>query len=164
MEKEQCRIGVVTVSDRAYSGVREDASGPAIRRTLEKMGYQVAFSALVPDDKELLRAMLLECADERELDLVLTTGGTGLAPRDVTPEVTLSIGEKQVPGIPEAIRAYSMHKTCHAMLSRGVAVIRGRTLIVNFAGSPNACVESLDAIGEALMHALGILCGEKLDG
>ncbi len=163
MEKGDFRIGVITVSDRSFRGEREDRSGPAIRQKLGQMGYRVEFSRVVPDEAPRLRSVLLECCDQLHLDLVLTTGGTGLAPRDITPETTLSVADRMVPGIAEAIRAYSMAKTCHAMLSRGVAVLRDRTLLINFAGSPDACVDSLNAITEALPHALGIVRGEKLD-
>ena len=157
------KIAVITVSDRAYSGERADLSGPAICQYLEKRGYSVSYTHVIDDDAEKLKKELLEASDEKGMDLVLTTGGTGLAPRDITPETTLSIADKLVPGIAEAIRAESLKITKHAMLSRGVAAIRKRTLIINLPGSPKACNESLDVIIDALPHAIGIMRGEKLD-
>jgi len=154
---------VITLSDRAYSGERKDASGPAICEYLSARGWKIEYAHVIDDDEKKLRAELLEAADERGVDLVITTGGTGLAPRDITPETTLSVANRPVPGIAEAIRAESMKITKHVMLSRGVAVIRKRTLIINLPGSPKACIESLDVIIEALPHAIGIMRGEKLD-
>lgn len=163
MELGDFRISVITVSDRAASGERPDESGPAIRGFLNDRGYNVENAVVIPDDADKLRILLLEHSDNLCADLIITTGGTGLASRDITPETTLAVGDKEVPGIAEAIRAYSLTKTKHAMLSRGVAVVRGRTLIVNLPGSPKACVESLEAIVDALPHALGMLRGYKLD-
>lgn len=163
MENKDFRIAVITVSDRAASGERPDESGPAIRSFLEGHGFSVAENEVIPDDASGLRALLVEFSDVAHMDLVLTSGGTGLSSRDITPETTLSVSDKTVPGIAEAIRAYSLTKTKHAMLSRGVAVVRGRTLIINFPGNPRAGIESLEAIIEALPHALGMLRGEKLD-
>lgn len=163
MKKEDLRIAIITLSDRAYSREREDLSGPAIQEYLVRDGYRISSYTVIPDDGQKLESLLVDLSDTEHMDLILTTGGTGLSPRDVTPETTLNVATKQVPGIAEAIRAYSLTKTKHAMLSRGVAVLRNRTLIINFAGSPKACVESLDAIIEALPHALGTIRGEKLD-
>ncbi len=163
MERKDARILVITVSDRAFRGEREDLSGPAICEYLTEKGWCIARTRVLDDDFEKLRSELVLAADSENMDLVLTTGGTGLSPRDVTPEATLAVAERMVPGIAEAIRAESLKITKHAMLSRGVAVMRKRTLIVNLPGSPKACREGLDVIIEALPHAIGIMRGEKLD-
>ena len=157
------KVAVITLSDRAYSGEREDLSGPAIIEYLRAKGYSLPEYVLIADDKAKLEAELLRLSDLEKMDLVLTTGGTGFAARDITPEVTLSIATKNAPGLSEAIRAYSLTKTPYAMLSRGVSVIRNNTLIVNLPGSPKAVREALDVIIEALPHGLGLLRGEKLD-
>jgi molybdopterin adenylyltransferase len=157
------KVAVITLSDRAYSGEREDLSGPAIIEYLRTKGYSLPEYVLIADDKAKLEAELLRLSDLEKMDLVLTTGGTGFAARDITPEVTLSVATRNAPGLSEAIRAYSLTKTPHAMLSRGVSVIRNNTLIVNLPGSPKAVREALDVIIEALPHGLGLLRGEKLD-
>ncbi len=163
MERKDFRVAVITLSDRSYSAEREDLSGPAIISYLREKGWGEADYLLLPDDREKLEAALVRLSDDRRMDLILTTGGTGFAPRDITPEATLSIATRNAPGISEAIRAYSLTKTRHAMLSRGVSVIRNSTLIVNLPGSPKAVTEAMDVIIEALPHALGLLRGEKLD-
>ena len=157
------RVAVLTVSDRAYSGERKDESGPAIRRILEKAGYIVEAVTVVADEAEQIEKALVGFTDTEKVDLVLTTGGTGFSVRDITPEVTMKLAHRNVPGISEAIRAFSLTKTKHAMLSRGVSVIRNSTLIINLPGSPRSCEESLEAIMDALPHGLGILKGLKLD-
>ncbi len=157
------KVTVITLSDRAFSGEREDLSGPTIINYLIEKGYSQPEYILISDDKASLEKELIRLSDYEKVDLVLTTGGTGFAARDITPEVTLSVATKNAPGISEAIRAYSLTKTSHAMLSRGVSVIRNSTLIINLPGSPKAVVESLDVIIEALPHGLGLLRGEKLD-
>ncbi len=157
------RAAVLTVSDRAYSGERKDESGPAICRILEKKGYVVEALSVVADEAEQIEKALLGFADTDKVDLVLTTGGTGFSPRDITPEVTMQLAHRNAPGISEAIRAFSLTKTKHAMLSRGVSVIRNSTLIINLPGSPRSCEESLEVIMDALPHGLGILNGLKLD-
>ena len=151
------RIGVITVSDRVHAGRREDESGLAIRSYVERKGDCVASYAVVPDEVARIEEALLSAADERGSDVVFTTGGTGFAPRDVTPEATRRVIEREAPGIAEVIRLESLKKTRRAMLSRGVAGIRGRTLIVNLPGSARAVVESLDAIYDQLEHAVAIL-------
>jgi len=152
------RVGILTVSDRSARGEREDASGPAlIELVREELGFHVAQYAVVPDEQEQIAAVLRQWADELRLDLILTTGGTGFAPRDVTPEATLSVVEKLTPGLAEAMRAASLALTPHAMLSRAVAGIRGRTLIVNLPGSPKAARENLLTIAPALRHGLALL-------
>ena len=157
------QAAVVTLSDKGASGEREDRSGPAIAARLTENGYEVAEQLLLPDEPEALKAQLRRLADQRQLDLILTTGGTGFSPRDTTPEATLAVADRNAPGIAEAIRAASLTITKHAMLSRGVSVIRGKTLIVNLPGSPKACMESMDVFLDALPHALGLLRGVAHD-
>jgi len=160
------RIGILTVSDRSYRGEREDLSGPALREmVLERLeGAVVELEAVVPDELDVIRGTLLVWADEVGLDLILTTGGTGFAPRDVTPEATRLVIQREAPGLVEAMRAASLRVTPHAMLSRAVAGIRGRTLIINLPGSPKAVRENLEVILPALPHALALLRGETPDG
>ncbi len=163
MGNKDFRVTVITLSDRSYSGEREDLSGPVVRAYLKEHGWGEAEYLLLPDDRALLEDALIELADVKKADLVLTTGGTGFAPRDITPEATSAVATRSAPGISEAIRAYSLTKTKHAMLSRGVSVIRNSTLIINLPGSPKAVREAMDVIIEALPHGLGLLRGEKLD-
>ena len=151
------QAAVITLSDKGARGEREDLSGPAIVRRLEAAGYEIAETLLLPDGEQPLKTQLIRLCDQRQLDLILTTGGTGFTPRDQTPEVTLSVAERQVPGISEAIRAHSMQITKRAMFSRGVSVIRGKTLIVNLPGSPKAVDESMDAFLDTLPHGLDML-------
>ncbi len=155
------RIGILTVSDRASRGEYEDQSGPALRELLrERFGGDVDRARVVPDESaEITRALVAWCDDEK-LDLILTTGGTGFAPRDVTPEATRAVIERDAPGLVQAMLAASLQKTPHAMLSRMVAGIRGRTLIVNLPGSPKAACENLAVILPALPHALELLQGK----
>jgi molybdopterin adenylyltransferase len=153
------RVGLLTVSDRGHAGERQDTAGPELGRRLDPQCYQVVASAVVPDEREAIAAQLVAWSDVEGLDLILTTGGTGLSPRDITPEATLSVAERLVPGLPEAMRAAGLAITPHAMLSRGVAVIRRRTLIINLPGSPKGARENLEAVAAALPHAL-----EKLQG
>lgn len=154
------RAAIITSSDLGYRGEREDLSGPAVREILEREGYQVVSMEILPDDREILGNRMKEIADKELAELVLTTGGTGFSQRDVTPEATEDIIERRVPGIPEAMRAYSMTITKRAMLSRAAAGIRKKTLIINLPGSPKAVRESLDYIVGALDHGIEILTGE----
>ena len=154
------RAAVLTASDRSYQGVREDKSGPRIKEILEEKGYQVGSMLLLPDDEDGLVEALIRLADEEKPDVIFTTGGTGLSPRDRMPEATKRVAERDVPGIAEGIRAYSMTITPRAMLSRAVSVIRGRTLIINLPGSPKAVAECLEFLLPTLEHGLGILRGE----
>ena len=152
------RVGVLTVSDRAASGQYEDRSGPAIQEMIaERMAAQVVEYSVVPDEFGAVRNMLITWSDERKLDLVLTTGGTGFAPRDLTPEATKSVIEREAPGLIVTMLRDSLLITPHAMLSRAVAGIRGHTLIVNLPGSPKAARENLDSILPALPHAMELL-------
>ncbi|MBQ9411671.1 MAG: MOSC domain-containing protein [Oscillospiraceae bacterium] len=157
------QAAVITLSDKGAKGEREDRSGPAIAARLKENGYEVAETLLLPDDPEQLKAQLVRLCDQRQLDLILTTGGTGFGPRDTTPEATLAVADRNAPGIAEAIRAASMQITKHAMLSRAASVIRGRTLIVNLPGSPKACMESMDVFLDAIPHGMGLLRDEVRD-
>ena len=152
------RIGIITVSDKGSRGERVDESGPAIREMVKSLG-EVTSYMVVPDDLVLLREALISLADRERLDLVFTTGGTGLSSRDNTPEATLAVVQKQVPGLAEAMRAESLKKTNRAMLSRAVAGIRKNTLIINLPGSVKAVRECLEVIMPALPHGLEILTG-----
>ena len=154
---------VITRSDKGARGERMDESGPAIAGRLKAAGYEVVEQLLIADDAEMLKKQLCRLADQRQLDLVLTTGGTGFSPRDVTPEATLAVAERSAPGIAEAIRAASLAVTSRAMLSRGTAVIRGKTLIINLPGSPKACMESMDVFLDVVPHGLELLRGEVSD-
>ena len=157
------RVAIITASDSGYRGEREDLSGPAVREIVEKAGYEVVSMDIVPDDQVMLAGKLQEIADSDKAELILTTGGTGFSERDITPEATEEVIERKVPGIPEAMRAYSMTITKRAMLSRGTAGIRGKTLIVNLPGSPKAVRECLEYIIDALGHGIEILTGEASD-
>jgi molybdenum cofactor synthesis domain-containing protein len=155
------RVAILTLSDQSYRGEREDRSGPAIARALEGKA-QVLAQDILPDDKEMIQAKLMEYAKEK-LDVVFTTGGTGFAPRDVTPEATMAVVDREAPGIAEAIRAASMRVTPKAMLSRGVAGILDRTLIINFPGSPKAALECLEVFLPAMNHAVETLRGDAYE-
>ena len=148
---------VITVSDKSSSGLREDLSGPAVRGMLEAAGIRVVHAAIIPDEQAEIAAELICCADELNVSLVITTGGTGFAPRDVTPEATLAVVSRRTPGIPEAMRSESLKTTNRAMLSRCEAGLRGGTLIVNLPGSPKAACENLGAVLPAMEHGLEML-------
>ncbi len=152
-------IGIITASDKGSKGERVDTSGPLIEELLKDVGGIVKEYAIVPDEREKLSETMKHMCDNLELDLVLTTGGTGFSPRDVTPEATLDVVDRLVPGIPEAIRMKSLAITPKAMLSRAVAGIRKQTLIINLPGSPKGVRESLEIILPALSHGIGILKG-----
>lgn len=158
---------VITISDKGAAGLREDTSGPALCELLKENGWQVVHTAIIPDESDQIQAELKVCADERKVALVLTTGGTGFSPRDVTPEATLAVIERRTPGIPEAMRSESLRITPKGCLSRSEAGIRGLTLIINLPGSKKAAVENINAVLPALDHGIDILysagsadCGE----
>ena len=155
------RIGILTISDRASRGEYEDQSGPALREMIQKhFGEDVDLTHVVPDEFMEIKHALQKWCDDAKLDLILTTGGTGFAPRDVTPEATRAVLEKEAPGLVQAMIAASLQKTPHAMLTRMVAGIRGQTLIVNLPGSPTAACENLQVILPALPHAIELLRGK----
>ncbi len=154
---------VVTVSDRSFRGERPDGTGPAVAALLEKAGYQVIETAIVPDEQPEVEKMLARLADGSGAALIATAGGTGFSPRDVTPEATLAVCARLVPGIPEAMRAASLAVTPRAMLSRAAAGIRNRSLIINLPGSPKAAAENLEAVLPALSHGLEMLRGGPAD-
>lgn len=157
------RTAIVCMSDKGARGEREDLSTKVIEKIVTEKGYKIVKKILIPDEYELIKETLKNICDNNEADLILTTGGTGFAKRDVTPEATLEIVDKIVPGIPEAIRAYSMSITKRAMLSRAAAGIRKSTLIINMPGSPKAVDESLSFIIDSLSHGLEILVGSASD-
>ena len=161
-ENPPLRAAVITLSDKGSRGEREDLSGPLIARMLTEAGYRVEETLLLPDGIQPLKNQLIRLADGRQMDLILTTGGTGFAPTDVTPEATMAVADRNAPGIAEAMRAYSLSITPRAMLSRAASVLRGRTLIVNLPGSPKAVKEHLEYILPSLEH--GILLAGGRDG
>ena len=161
------QAAVITISDKGSRGEREDTSGPAVCAIAEEHGFHVVYRSIVPDEQEQIRAELISCADQRKIDLVLTTGGTGFSPRDVTPEATLAVVERETRGIPEAMRAESLKITPRGCLSRSAAGIRGRTLIINLPGSVKAARENLLAVIASVAHGMDMLasagsadCGE----
>jgi molybdenum cofactor synthesis domain-containing protein len=151
------RFGILTLSDRSSRGERQDASGPALAHLIQAEGWSVIRQSILPDEESAIRETLTSWADGGELDVILTTGGTGFAPRDVTPEATRAVIEREAPGLAEAMRAASLKITPHAMLSRVVAGIRKRTLILNLPGSPKGAVENLQVVLPVLPHAVQLL-------
>ena len=151
---------VITISDKGYRGERVDTSGPNLCNILKEKGYDVVYSSILPDDKEMIQAELCKCADELGIALVLTTGGTGFSPRDITPEAAMAVIERPTPGIPEAMRAESMRITPKGCLSRSVAGIRGRSLIITLPGSRKASAENILAVIDPVEHGLEMLLGE----
>ena len=157
------KVGIIVSSDKGYEGTREDKSGELIKEIVESKNYSVERKVIVPDEEDKLMEEIIYMADELKLDLVLTTGGTGFSPRDVTPEATTKVCDRMANGISEAIRSYSLSITPRAMLSRGVSGIRKETLIINLPGSPKAVKESLDYIIDSITHGLEILTGKAYD-
>ncbi len=157
------KAGVITVSDKGASGIREDKSGPMLKERLENSGMIVRFTRIVPDEIDQIKMILAEASDVYCLDLILTTGGTGLSSRDVTPEATKEVIEKEAPGFSEAIRISGLESTPYAMISRGVSGIRGKTLIINLPGSLKGAKEGLEAILPAIPHALSKLKGDTTE-
>ena len=154
-------VAVITISDKGSRGEREDLSGPAIGEMMSRIGARVEFSVIIPDEKELIKEKLIEYS--KSVDVILTTGGTGLFPRDVTPDATLEVIDREIPGIAEAMRLEGLGKTKRAMLSRAVAGVRGTALIVNLPGSPRAVKEGLGAIVEVIPHAVEKIKGSTED-
>ncbi len=152
-------VGVITASDKGSRGEREDLSGQVIKNMVEEIGWEVRILEIVPDEQKIIEAKLIEYADEHKVDVILTTGGTGFSPRDVTPEATLAVVERLTPGIPEAMRLESLKVTPRAMLSRAAAGIRGKTVIINLPGSPKGVKECLTVVLQSLEHGIEILKG-----
>ena len=154
------KVGILTISDKGSRGEREDLSGKVIEEIVKKINGEVKYYQIIPDEKDIIQEELIKAVDKLHLDLILTTGGTGLAKRDVTPDATLAIIEKEVSGISEIIRSESFKKTNRAILSRGVAGVRKESLIINLPGSPKGVRESLEIILDALPHGIEILKGQ----
>lgn len=153
------KVAILTISDKGSRGEREDLSGPAIAECLASLEHEIIWKGVVPDEMEQIEQTLCKLSDEQGADLILTTGGTGLSPRDVTPEATMHVADREVPGISEALRAQTAAKARNAMLSRGVSVTRGHTLIINFPGSPKAVRECMEIVLPVLNHAVSVLKG-----
>lgn len=151
------RFGILTLSDRSSRGERADSSGPALTRLIQAEGWSITKQSILPDDESAIRQILIEWADSGDVDIILTTGGTGFSPRDVTPEATRAVIEREAPGLAEAMRAVSLKITPHAMLSRVVTGIRKRTIIINLPGSPKGAVENLQVVLPVLPHAVQLL-------
>lgn len=162
-ERRPYQAAVITLSDKGSQGKRQDTSGPAIVARLKDSGYDVVETLLLPDEAAALRQQLCRLADQRQVDLIVTTGGTGFSPRDITPEATMAVADRIAPGIAEAMRAASLRITPRAMLSRAVSVIRKGTLIINLPGSEKACQECMDVFLDTIPHGLNLLRGESGD-
>jgi len=157
------RAAVLTISDKGSRGERVDASGPVVAQLLETIGVPVVLQTIIPDEREIIAAQLIRCADIEHFDLIVTTGGTGVAPRDVTPEATKSVIDRELPGMAEAMRMESFKKTPHAVISRAVCGIRGQTLIINLPGSPRAAAENLQTILRAIPHTIEKIHGDPTE-
>ncbi len=154
------RVGVLTVSDRSARGEREDQSGPLVVQIMTQNGWTIAKTGIVPDEKKMIEATLIDWADSDIMDLIVTTGGTGFSQRDCTPEATIAVVDRMAPGLAEAMRAFSLKITPHAILSRAMAGIRGKVLIVNLPGSPRGAKENLEVILPAMPHAIELIRGD----
>jgi len=157
------RVAILTISDSVSHGTRPDASGPALAERCAQLGWKVVMQQVVADDAAQIQARLIEAADSSAVDLLLTTGGTGLGPRDVTPEATSAVCARLIPGLPEAMRAAAREKNPRAALSRAVAGMRGKVLVLNLPGSPAGAVESLNVVAVLLPHAIEVLHGARHD-
>jgi molybdenum cofactor synthesis domain-containing protein len=156
-------VAIITISDKGSRGEREDLSGPAIKELIIPLPAQVQFYEVIPDETESISATLKDCSDKLNCDLIITTGGTGVGPRDVTPEATRAVIDREIPGMAEVMRMESLKKTPHAMISRAVVGTRGQSLIVNLPGSPKAVKENLSALLPALSHAIDKIKGDDAD-
>ncbi len=157
------KAAILTMSDKGAKGLREDASGPALEKWLAGQGVTTIQYLMIPDDLTTIAATLTEWSDSNRFDLILTTGGTGVSPRDVTPDATLRVLDRVIPGFGEVMRAKSLTKTPHAMISRAVAGIRGKSLIINLPGSPRGAVENLEAVWPAIPHAVAKIQGDPAE-
>jgi len=157
------RVAVITISDSVSAGKSEDKSGPAVVARCRELGWEIKSSLVIPDDPPSIREQLRQFADSSRVDLILTTGGTGLGPRDSTPEATIAVADRLVPGFAEEMRRKGMEKTPRAILSRAVAAVRHKSLILNLPGSPKGAVESLDALADLLPHSVAIIHGARHD-
>jgi molybdopterin adenylyltransferase len=155
------RVSILTVSDSVSTGKYEDRSGPAVAARCRELGWTIVSTAVLPDDREAIAEFFKKSAASNDTDVILSTGGTGVGPRDVTPEATMAVAERLIPGFGEHMRAEGRKKTERSLLSRGVAAIRGNTIIINLPGSPRGAVESLDAIADLLPHAVAVLHGAR---
>ena len=156
-------VAIITISDKGSRGEREDLSGPAIKELIIPLPAQVQFYEVIPDETESISATLKDCSDKLNCDLIITTGGTGVGPRDVTPEATRAVIDREIPGMAEVMRMESLKKTPHAMISRAVVGTRGQSLIVNLPGSPKAVKENLSSLLPALSHAIDKIKGDDAD-
>ncbi|MFQ6007374.1 MAG: molybdenum cofactor biosynthesis protein B [Candidatus Zixiibacteriota bacterium] len=163
LSKARFKAAILITSDRAHNGTRPDKSGPALRRRLENLGYSVVFLEVVPDDRRTIVTVLRKWVDGEGINLILVSGGTGLSPRDFTPEATLEIIERRIPGMEEAMRRVSFEKTPHAILSRAVVGCVGHSLIVNLPGNPEGALENLEVLEPVLEHALELITGGTPD-
>ena len=157
------KAAIITISDKGSTGQREDKSGPILKNMLPSGTFNVSFYTIIPDDFQQIKSCLEECCDNKKVDLILTTGGTGLSPRDVTPDATLAVIEKEAPGFSEAIRIQGLSSTPFSIISRAISGIRGKTLVINLPGSPKGAQEGLSIILPALPHALAKLLGDPID-
>jgi molybdopterin adenylyltransferase len=158
------RVSVLTISDSVAEGKSEDRSGPSVIARCRELGWEIVSSAVCADDRAAIERLLRQAADSSDADVILTTGGTGLGPRDVTPEATTAVVERVIPGISEHMRAAGAEKFPRAVLSRGAAGIRGKCIIINLPGSPNGALESLDTIADLLPHSVSVVHGARHDG
>jgi molybdopterin adenylyltransferase len=157
------KAAVLTVSDKGAAGLRQDTSGPAVGEVLRGIGAEIDLFEIVPDERQAIRDKLIEYADQRGFDLIVTTGGTGVSPRDITPDVTREVIDREIPGMGELMRMHSFAKTPHAAISRAMAGIRRQTLIINLPGSPKGATENLLAILKAIPHAVSKIKGDPSD-